>query len=170
MERSGAHLLLPPLLLLTPVAAVRYRLQDAASFAGSRVHAAAAASALDCGLRCEGEPAQNCSGFTFEPANNTFSLYSGHCRGLAVTSLGSLYLPDEAMTVASCACPGTFSRCGGRCLLRLDVPVNHTDAEGQCAEQGAHLAVPRSEVEHQCAVSASGGQRVWLCVTDLVTQ
>ncbi|KAF0298977.1 hypothetical protein FJT64_003679 [Amphibalanus amphitrite] len=79
MERSGAHLLLPPPLLLTPVAAVHYRLQDAASFAGSRVHAAAAASALDCGLRCEGEPAQNCSGFTFEPANNTFSLYSDHC-------------------------------------------------------------------------------------------
>ena len=69
-----------------------------------------------------------------------------------------------------CGCPAGFSRCAGRCLTRLDQKVNYTQAESLCAELGAHLAVPRSEAENQCAVTAAAGERVWLGFTDVVTE
>ena len=43
-------------------------------------------------------------------------------------------------------------------------------ADSQCAALGAHLAVPRSEQENQCAVTLSVGDDVWLGVTDRVTE
>ena len=76
--------------------------------------------------------------------------------------LGTLFNP--------CACPAGFSRCAGRCLIRLDPRVNYTQAESLCAELGAHLAVPRSEAENQCAVTAADGVNVWLGFTDVVTE
>ncbi|KAF0299172.1 Mannose-binding protein C [Amphibalanus amphitrite] len=69
-----------------------------------------------------------------------------------------------------CACPAGFSRCAGRCLKRLDVTVNYIEAESQCAALGAHLAVPRSDEENQCAMIAAGGTTVWLGLTDVVTE
>ncbi|KAF0291725.1 Lectin BRA-3 [Amphibalanus amphitrite] len=74
------------------------------------------------------------------------------------------------MTSSGCACPAGFSRCAGRCLKRLEVEANFTEAESQCAAQGAHLAVPRSDEENQCAMNASGGVRVWLGLTDVITE
>ena len=69
-----------------------------------------------------------------------------------------------------CGCPAGFSRCAGRCLTRLDQEVNYPQAENLCAELGAHLAVPRSEAENQCAMAAAAGERVWLGFTDVVTE
>ena len=37
----------------------------------------------------------------------------------------------------------------------------------QCAALGAHLAVPRSAEQRQCAVVAAGGVQVWLGITSL---
>ncbi|KAF0311328.1 CD209 antigen-like protein C [Amphibalanus amphitrite] len=70
----------------------------------------------------------------------------------------------------SCACPAGFSRCAGRCLKRLDVTVNYIEAESQCAALDAHLAVPRSDEENQCAINASLDRPVWLGLTDVVTE
>ena len=69
-----------------------------------------------------------------------------------------------------CGCPAGFSRCAGRCLARLGQRVNYTQAESLCAELGAHLAVPRSEAENQCAVTAAAGEICWLGITDVVTE
>ena len=69
-----------------------------------------------------------------------------------------------------CGCPAGFSRCAGRCLARLNQAVTFTKAESLCAELGAHLAVPRSEAENQCAMKASPGEMSWLGVTDVVTE
>ena len=69
-----------------------------------------------------------------------------------------------------CSCPAGFSRCAGRCLRRLDQAVTYAEAERLCTQLGAHLAVPRSEQENQCATSATGGARVWLGISDAITE
>ncbi|KAF0304052.1 CD209 antigen-like protein E [Amphibalanus amphitrite] len=61
-------------------------------------------------------------------------------------------------------------RCAGRCLKKLDHKVNYTEAESQCAALGAHLAVPRSDEENQCAMDATLGTNLWLGITDVVTE
>ena len=64
----------------------------------------------------------------------------------------------------SCACPAGFRRCAGRCLQVLAAVLNFTDSGAACAELGAHLAVPRSEAEHQCARDAARPGNVWVGV------
>ena len=44
----------------------------------------------------------------------------------------------------------------------LDQGVGYSEAESRCAALGAHLAVPRSEAENQCAVNLA--TTVWLGV------
>ena len=68
-----------------------------------------------------------------------------------------------------CACPAGFSRCAGRCLTRLDQLLTYTEAERQCTQLGAHLAVPRSEEENQCANSGTVVP-AWLGITDVLTE
>ena len=41
------------------------------------------------------------------------------------------------------------------------------DAAFQCGLLGAHLAVPRSEQENQCALSAIGDRLVWIGLNDV---
>ncbi|KAF0292305.1 Asialoglycoprotein receptor 1 [Amphibalanus amphitrite] len=65
-----------------------------------------------------------------------------------------------------CACPAGFSRCAGRCLRVLPDLAVYADAEQACAALSAHLAVPRSEQENQCAQQMIGGGPVWLGVSD----
>ena len=85
----------------------------------------------------------------------------------------TLRSPDFPSGSASgrCACPGNFTSCGGRCLVRLDEwRVNYTQAESLCAELGAHPAVPRSEAEHQCAYQKSRPLVSWLGFNDVITK
>ncbi|KAF0314231.1 hypothetical protein FJT64_015334 [Amphibalanus amphitrite] len=62
------------------------------------------------------------------------------------------------------------SRCAGRCLKRLNLAVNYDEAQSQCDALGAHLAVPRSDEENQCAIDAAGANIVWLGFNDVVTE
>ena len=73
-------------------------------------------------------------------------------------------------TSSNITCPDGFHRCAGRCLALLYESVSYAEAESRCAELGAHLAVPRSEAENQCAVNASGGVQVWLGITSKAAQ
>ena len=73
-------------------------------------------------------------------------------------------------TTDPCACPAGFTRCAGRCYRRLPAEALYSDSEVQCAELGAHLAVPRSEPENQCARQLMVGDDVWLGVTDEETE
>ena len=65
-----------------------------------------------------------------------------------------------------CSCPRGFCRCGGHCLKRLKQTMNYADTEAACEKLGAHLAVPCSEAENQCALDLAGTTRLWLGVTD----
>ena len=66
-----------------------------------------------------------------------------------------------------CSCPLEFSRCAGRCLRVLDDPMPYPDAEKACEDLGAHLAVPCSEAENQCARDMTEDEMdIWLGVTD----
>ena len=70
-----------------------------------------------------------------------------------------------------CGCPAGFSRCAGRCLKLLDQPANYDDAVSACGALGAHLAVPRSEAEHQCTLNIAATQEiVWIGVTEITTE
>ncbi|KAF0309105.1 hypothetical protein FJT64_019707 [Amphibalanus amphitrite] len=125
-----------------------------------------AESEIDCGLLCEGATPEECSGFIYEPDDGTCRLFSGYCRGPAVVSFQlntKRFWARPACTVNTsepCACPAGFSRCAGRCLKKLDHKVNYTEAESQCAALGAHLAVPRSNEENQCAKSIAGNSSI----------
>ena len=71
---------------------------------------------------------------------------------------------------APCSCPAGFSRCAGRCLLRLDQKAAYEDAEARCAEIGGHLLVPRTEAENQCAFQLRVGMWSWLGVSDRASE
>ncbi|XP_043210327.1 pulmonary surfactant-associated protein D-like [Amphibalanus amphitrite] len=59
------------------------------------------------------------------------------------------------------------SRCAGRCLMKLPQDqLNFTEAQEACGSLGAHLAVPRSTAENQCALSMAVGVDTWLGVSD----
>ncbi|XP_043210757.1 C-type lectin domain family 4 member M-like [Amphibalanus amphitrite] len=126
--------------------------------------------------KCEALSSGECTGFIYGPDDGTCRLFSGDCRGPAVVSsqhTTERYMArDTCPGVVSdrCACPAGFSRCAGRCLKRLDHKVNYTEAESQCAALGAHLAVPRSNEENQCAMDATLGTNLWLGITDVVTE
>ncbi|XP_043201043.1 brevican core protein-like [Amphibalanus amphitrite] len=167
MARPGAVLLL---LLVTSASAVRYRWLDPVSLHGPAVQTVSAVSAVDCGRRCEAQTPQERSGFIYRPEDGTCRLFSGDCRGPAVNSSQQTTERYMARVVAPgsatdrCACPAGFSRCAGRCLQRLNTKVNYTTAESQCAALGAHVAVPRSDAENQCAVDTAVATVVWLGV------
>ncbi|XP_043208851.1 brevican core protein-like [Amphibalanus amphitrite] len=173
MARPGAVLLL---LLLTSAAAVRYRWLDPVSLHGPAVQILSAESEIDCGLLCEGATPEECSGFIYGPVDGTCRLFSGDCRGPAVVSSQQTTERYMARSKCSgdasdpCACPAGFSRCAGRCLKRLDLAVFYPEAESQCAALGAHLAVPRSDEENQCAIDAATDVEVWLGINDTVTE
>ncbi|XP_043200171.1 uncharacterized protein LOC122369462 [Amphibalanus amphitrite] len=173
MARPGAVLLL---LLVTSTAAVRYRWLDPVSLHGPAIQILSAESEIDCGLLCEGATPEECSGFIYGPDDGTCRLFSGDCRGPAVNSS---QLNTEGYMARStctgnvsdpCACPAGFSRCAGRCLKRLDLAVTYAEAESQCAALDAHLAVPRSDEENQCADSIAGTSLIWLGFNDVVTE
>ncbi|KAF0306433.1 hypothetical protein FJT64_002463 [Amphibalanus amphitrite] len=162
MAQTDAAPLMTPLMtlmtLVTSAAAALYGWQQAVTLSGAHVEATTAPSKITCGIKCEAQDLHDCTGFSYEPDDGTCRLLSGGCRGPAVDGqqgiyLSALRLPD-AFNV-SCACPAGFSRCAGRCLMRLDRVFVYTDAESQCAALGAHLAVPRSDEENQCAMNAS---------------
>ncbi|KAF0304114.1 hypothetical protein FJT64_023996 [Amphibalanus amphitrite] len=173
MAPPGAVLLL---LLATAAAAGRYRRLHPVSLHGPAVKTFSAASAVSCGLRCEAHTPQQCSGFIYAPDDSTCRLFSGDCRGPAVNSSQQTTerymarsVPSEP-AVGRCGCPAGFHRCAGRCLRQLDLAVNHTTAESQCAALGAHLAVPRSDEENQCAAAAAataGTRAVWTGLIEL---
>ncbi|XP_037078897.1 perlucin-like [Pollicipes pollicipes] len=81
---------------------------------------------------------------------------------LGVTDLGS-----EGSSSDRCSCPAGFTRCAGRCLVRLDAALTNTEAQSRCQQRGAHLAVPRTEAENQCVIEVASRRLVWLGVTDL---
>ena len=90
--------------------------------------------------------------------NNLFPCVHGPCCA-----------SDPVGPVGSClSCPSGFRLCAGRCLSRLRKKMNYTEAETACEDHlGAHLAVPCSETENQCAlVHILGKAPVWLGVTD----
>ncbi|XP_043200213.1 brevican core protein-like [Amphibalanus amphitrite] len=72
-----------------------------------------------------------------------------------------------ALNDPTCECPDGFKLCAGHCLRRLDRALTYDEARIMCAGLGAHLAVPRTEAENQCADSAAAGQLVWLGVTEV---
>ena len=84
----------------------------------------------------------------------------------------STRLPPAGTASDPCACPAGFSRCAGRCLSHLlTQKLTYAAAAAACAELGAHLAVPRSEAENQCVISASVVQnQPMLGVTDIVDE
>ncbi|KAF0287851.1 Brevican core protein [Amphibalanus amphitrite] len=130
-----------------------------------------AVSAVGCGLRCEAQTPQECSGFIYRPDDGTCRLFSGDCRGPAANSSQLITERYRARVVSAgstdrCACPAGFSRCAGRCLQRLNTEVNYTTAESQCAALGAHLAVPRSDEENQCATELADAA-AWLGVVQV---
>ncbi|XP_043204615.1 uncharacterized protein LOC122371908 [Amphibalanus amphitrite] len=71
---------------------------------------------------------------------------------------------------SSCVCPPDFTLCAGLCLKRLDEggAVSHSEAVTACSALGAHLAVPRSQHQHQCTVDLATGIQVWLGITNTV--
>ena len=72
-----------------------------------------------------------------------------------------------------CGCPRGFRRCAGRCLRLLDRPSDFNSAVVACADLGAHLAVPRSQAENDCAWRmAQGGRkgRVLIGCNDITTE
>ena len=79
-------LLLLPLLLLTSAVAVQYRWQTAVSLPGPAVQTISAVSRVNCALRCERLPAEQCVGFTYGAGDGTCRLFSGDCRGPAADS------------------------------------------------------------------------------------
>ncbi|XP_043200165.1 brevican core protein-like isoform X1 [Amphibalanus amphitrite] len=173
MARPGAVLLL---LLVTSAAAVRYRWLDPVSLPTPAVQILSAESEIDCGLFCEGATPEECTGFIYGPDDGACRLFSGDCRGPAVVSsqlnteryMARYTCPGSVSD--PCACPAGFSRCAGRCLKRLDLAVTYGEAESQCAALGAHLAVPRSDEENQCAIDAAGTSYAWLGFNDAVTE
>ncbi|KAF0301543.1 hypothetical protein FJT64_026198 [Amphibalanus amphitrite] len=154
MARPGAVLLL---LLVTSASAVRYRWLDPVSLHGPAVQTVSAVSAVDCGRRCEAQTPQERSGFIYRPEDGTCRLFSGDCRGPAVNSSQQTTERYMARVVAPAAVPAAV--CSG-----LNTKVNYTTAESQCAALGAHVAVPRSDAENQCAVDAAVATVVWLGV------
>ncbi|XP_043200166.1 CD209 antigen-like isoform X2 [Amphibalanus amphitrite] len=173
MARPGAVLLL---LLVTSAAAVRYRWLDPVSLHGPAVQIVSAESEIECGIHCEGATPEECSGFIYGPDDGACRLFSGYCRGPAINSSQQTTERFWARPICTvntsepCACPAGFSRCAGRCLKKLDHKVNYTEAENQCAALGAHLAVPRSNEENQCAKSIAGNSSVWLGLNDVATE
>ncbi|KAF0310281.1 CD209 antigen-like protein E [Amphibalanus amphitrite] len=93
--------------------------------------------------------------------DGTCRLFSGDCRGPAVNS--SQQTTDHYMA---------RNTCPGRCLRRLGQTSGFTKSADRCAALGAHLAVPRSDDENQCAmdVAVAAGKSVWLGLTDVVTE
>ena len=100
MGRKGIMPLL--LLLLTSAAAVQYRSQEAVTHSSPPVQTTIARSKISCGLTCEGNTPNNCTGFVYEPGNGTCKLFSSICHGPAVNSsqqnvyLNLLPFPGEA--------------------------------------------------------------------------
>ncbi|XP_043199911.1 uncharacterized protein LOC122369325 [Amphibalanus amphitrite] len=173
MAGLGAVLLL---LLVMSAAADQYL--DRASPQGRAVQTVRAGSKIQCSLKCETEPTNQCTGFAYDPDDGTCRLFSGDCRGPAVNS--SQQTTDHYMARNTCpgthsdrcACPAGFSRCAGRCLRRLGQTFGFTKSADRCAAIDAHLAVPRSDDENQCAmdVAVAAGKSVWLGLTDVVTE
>ena len=83
MVQPSAMLLL---LLLTSAAAVRYRMLEPVSFPRPAVRVVPAVSEIACGIRCMVLKPENCTGFIYEPGDGTCRLFSGDCRGPAVSS------------------------------------------------------------------------------------
>ncbi|KAF0308394.1 Mannose-binding protein C [Amphibalanus amphitrite] len=147
-------------------------------FTDSPVSSFAAPSRLFCSAKCQRQEATACGGFVYGD-DGMCHLYNGRnvCEGPATP-------PDEgqptserwirsvcAGTIGSrCSCPPGFTRCAGRCYRRIGGEVIYATAQSQCAALGAHLAVPRSEAENQCAINLAVGDDVWLGVTDEVTE
>ncbi|KAF0312101.1 Lectin BRA-3 [Amphibalanus amphitrite] len=69
-------------------------------------------------------------------------------------------------STVSCACPGGFSRCAGRCLIRPPQELGFTEAKAACVSLGAHLAVPRSAEENQCVLTMAAGVDVWIGLSE----
>ena len=66
-----------------------------------------------------------------------------------------------------CSCPAGFHLCAGHCLRRLDRGLTFDEAVIMCAGLDAHLAVPRTSAENQCAIDAAGDNKVWLGGTEV---
>ena len=93
-----------------------------------------------------------------------------HTATTAGTTSQSWFPVSPGTGADRCSCPTGFTRCAGRCLKRLDQAVTHAEAVSLCASLGAHLAVPRTDAENQCAIDADGASRLWLGWSDVITE
>ena len=66
--------------------------------------------------------------------------------------------------------PPGFSECGGIYLSLQTTAVSYSRAESKCARLEAHLAVPRTPQQNQCALQLAGGTNAWIGVSDRVTE
>ena len=69
-----------------------------------------------------------------------------------------------------CACPDQFIPCGGLCLSFIGVTKTHAEAAAGCEAQGGHLAVPRTQEQHQCLTNMTTLDMVWLGVSDVIQE
>ena len=63
-------------------------------------------------------------------------------------------------------CPLDFTSCGCVCLRLVDTPYSYTEAQQQCAQMDAHLAVPRTSEQKQCVDSVASIEGSWLGITE----
>ncbi|XP_043205152.1 lectin BRA-3-like [Amphibalanus amphitrite] len=144
--------------------------RESITFTGAAATTALATSELTCAVKCEAAASGLCKGFTHH-TNGTCELYNTAATLLpgganaGMRSFRKIHLAADGSTV-SCACPGDFSRCAGRCLIRPPQELGFTEAKAACVSLGAHLAVPRSAEENQCVLTMAAGVDAWIGLSE----
>ena len=88
-----------------------------------------------------------------------------HAHFLTYRAHAFVSLPSD-----TCDCPRGFVLCGGHCLMGLEDWTDYPTSAALCEARGAHLAVPRTDVEMTCVrqlTETLSNTHIWLGVNDI---